>query len=187
MFYKMALNTLHTLTFAHAPLSAGPGAFPCSDFEELDANLLLSGNCPDDCLVYPVTGDSCDPQIPNGSLVVVNRRIEPIDGHTIAVTSDGLNHIKILERSPLRLVSPNAKPVPIREPFFIIGVVTWCLQPIARQIRRTEPVYRMTDLTDAGNVLRARFESPTGEPVEMSFCKEAAPEGMELTRQVLKR
>lgn len=185
--YSMPSKTTYTLALAQSPLSAGPGTFASADFDELDVNLLLSAGQPEHCFIYPVTGDSCDPQIPHGSLVVVNRKIEPMDGHTVAVSLDGLNHIKILERTRLRLVSPNTdyEPLQIRDPFHVIGVVTWCMRPITKSKQLPEPVYVMTDVKAHGPILRAKFQADCGHTLELNFKKDAAEEGMEMTAQVL--
>lgn len=150
---QMASATIYKIPFARSPLSAGAGAFASSDFEELDANILLSAGNPTHCVAFPVTGDSCVPTIPNGSIVIVNKYLQPTSGCIIAASVDGLNHIKVFEQkgsTGLRLVSPNEhyEPREIKEhdDFHCLGVVTGCCLPVERVIQlQAEPVYTLTD------------------------------------------
>lgn len=192
---KMSSNTPYKLPLARAPLSAGPGAFADSDFEEIDANILLSGGHPTHCLLCPVTGDSCDPTIPHGSIAVVNKMIEPLNGHTIACEVDGLNHIKIFEKreSHLRLVSrnPHYEPIEVREhsSLYILGVVMFGIVVVDRVIQReaAEPIYSLTDLQPTGQMFRARFESDHGQPLEILVPRETLTNGIRMATKALKK
>jgi DNA polymerase V len=194
-YYRMASKTPYSLPFARLPLSAGPGAFVDNDFDSVDANLLLSENQPSNCILFQVTGDSCDPSVPHGSIAVVNRTIEPLNGHTIACSVDGLNHIKQFERkeAALWLVSPNTRydprEVAAHDDFDVIGVVMWALVPTPRVIRREtqQPIYDLTDLSPVGSMFRARFESANGQPIEMTVAREALANGIKMATKALTR
>lgn len=193
-YFYMASKTPHRLPYARLPLSAGPGAFVDTDFDSVDANLLLSENQPSNCILFQVTGDSCDPSVPHGSIAVVNKSIEPLDGHTIACSVEGLNHIKVFERreAALWLVSPNTlyEPREIKpyEEFGVIGVVMWALVPKPRVIRRdtAEPVYSLTKLAPSGGLYTCRFESDDAPPVEVRFGTETLKRGVRIAADLLR-
>jgi hypothetical protein len=187
--FQMASATIHKIPFARLPLSAGEGAFAGSDFEELDANILLSAGNPSDCLAFPVTGDSCVPTIPSGSIVVVNKYLQPTNGSIIAASVDGLNHIKVFEQkgsTGLRLVSPNEKyePREIKEhdDFHIRGVVTGCCLPVERVIPTTLPVYTLTDFEPIGKLFKCKFDPG----LEIMIGKDSMVKGFQMASRILK-
>jgi hypothetical protein len=189
-FLQMASATPFKIPFAHLPLSAGNGAFAGSGFDELDANSLLSGGNPKHCLAFTVTGDSCVPTIPNGSIVVVNRYLQPTNGSIIAASVDGLNHIKVFEQkgsTGLRLVSPNEhyEPREIREQddFHLLGVVTGCCLPVERVIQVAEPVYTLTDFEPIGKLWKAKFDPG----LEILIGKDSMVRGFQMASRILKR
>jgi DNA polymerase V len=184
--FHMASATIYKIPFARSPLSAGAGAFAGSDFEELDANLVLSAGNPTDCLAFTVTGDSCVPTIPNGSIVVVNRTLQPTNGSVIAASLNGLNHIKVFEQkgAGLRLVSPNDhyEPREIKEhdDFHVLGVVTGCCLPIGKA--EQSPVYTLTDFIPAGKLFKCTFDPG----LEIMIGRDSMVKGFQMASKILK-
>lgn len=181
----MASATPIKIPFARSPISAGGGSFAGSDFEELDANTLLSAGNPRDCLAYTVTGDSCVPTIPDGSIVVVNRVTQPVNGNIVAASVNGLIHIKVFEQKGrgLRLVSPNeqyeSREIKQDDDFHILGVVTGCCLPITSQ---PPSIYTLTDFIPVGKYFRAKFDPG----LEILIGKDSMVKGFQMASRILK-
>lgn len=182
----MASATPFKFPFARSPISAGTGTFASSDFEELDTNILLSAGNPKDCLAFTVTGNSCVPTIPNGSIVVVNRYLQPTNGSIIAASVNGLNHIKVFQQKGaiLTLVSPNKdyEPREIQEhdDFHLLGVVTGCCLPIDGSAH--EPIYTLTDFIPMGKYFRAKFDPG----LEITIGRDSMVRGFQMASRILK-
>jgi SOS-response transcriptional repressor LexA len=126
------------ILLAATPASAGNGS-PFADSSTLiDLNYLLTHGREGFC-AFTVTGDSQDPRIPPGSLVVCDTVSVPEDGDTVVVEHDQSIYVKILELKPLRLVSSNEsyEPMSVREhdSFCVLGVVIASLNLHRRSAR----------------------------------------------------
>lgn len=191
----MASNTLYKIPIARSPLSAGPGAFTNTEFDELDTNTFLSAGQPAHCVIYPVSGESCVPTIPSGSMVVVNRLIQPLKGHVVAACVDGLNHIKIFEprESHLRLVSSNGnyEPIEVREhdDFHMLGVVTGCFWEVQRVFHTAppEPIYSLKGFKSEGSGFRAQFDSSDGQKLDLAIDRQSMKDGIMWASKALGR
>ena len=121
-------TTQFPIALASTPASAGHGT-PFTDTHTLiDINFILTHGKPGFC-AFTVTGDSADPRIPQGSLVICDTYSVPEDGDTVVVEHGGDIYVKILELKPqLRLVSSNTayEPREVKEhdSFCVLGVVT---------------------------------------------------------------
>jgi hypothetical protein len=196
--FKMATHTLHKIPLAQSPLSAGEGSFIGNDFDEVDLNFYLTGDKPERSLAYPVTGDSNDPTIPHGSLVTVDRDIQPMTGDTIAFLLNGLFHVKLFEQkeSYLRLISPNAKyePKEVHETdnFQVLGVVTGCCRLIPRrQTIRSNPVHHFQEVSPVNGRIKAVMADQHGNEVHLNLAREEVIQGIKmatiaLTNRVLR-
>lgn len=118
------------IPLAFSLLSAGPAVEIDGDgYALLDTNFLLTGGR-DGCLAFIVTGDSMQPDIHPGFIVVIDPHKEPRNGDAVAVSINNETCVKIFEREQQRLyLVPRNSEYPIKEirptdSVHILGVVT---------------------------------------------------------------
>jgi len=129
--YKPSRGAKCRLDLYVTPVSAGFPS-PAEDYVEgkLDLNKFLIKH-PSATFFVRVTGDSMiDAGIHEGDILIVDRAIEPADGHIIIAVVNGELTVKRIRKThdSLTLVPENRRyaPIPIREEtsFDIWGVVT---------------------------------------------------------------
>ena len=152
----------------------------------VDLNKLVTGGSLNTHFAYEVTGSSCSPHIVAGSIVIVNKYRQPINGDTVAVMLNDHAFVKVFERKDhrLRLVSPNPEYAGIEvrphDNFEHLGVVEWAIAPVlARDV-----VYSVSSIDAVGGLFRVRFVSESGE-MTLSFPREEMDKGMVMADKAL--
>jgi DNA polymerase V len=135
----------YKIPLAPSPICAGNGVFI---HDSIDLNSMVTRGLVGRHLAYEVTGSSCEPLIAPGSIVIVNRFREPVNGDTVAVLLNDYAFVKVFERKEqrLRLVSPNpdftSEEVREYDDFVLLGVVEWAFTPVSPEVRQA----RLTDM-----------------------------------------
>ena len=118
-------------------LSAGPGAEaldrPPTSYAELPASFIRRFGSPNELALFPTVGDSMEPDIKDGELVMIDRSIaRPRDGVVMARLGKDLviKRMRILGGGKAELVSANELYPPIRvdlhaDDFEVIGKAVW--------------------------------------------------------------
>jgi DNA polymerase V len=130
VLYRVAENESPIMAQYARPVPAGFPS-PAADYvEEINFNDHLMPH-PNATFVMRVEGDSMtEANIPNNSLIIVDRSIRPVSGRVVVAVVDGEITVKrfIQNSSGIRLMPANPKyhPIPVTEgmDFRVLGSVT---------------------------------------------------------------